>query len=99
MLEKMAGARPGDPFPQYGLAMEYRKLGQHAQARAAFDRLLQAHPDYVPSYLMYGQMLSAQGEPAEARAILQRGIEAARRAGDAHAEGELEQALGELGTG
>ena len=32
MLEKMVAAQPDQPFPAYGLAMEYRKLGRLEEA-------------------------------------------------------------------
>ena len=88
---------PGDPFPRYGLAMELRGQGQLAEAWAAFSELLEQFPDYVPSYLMAGNTLVALGQREEAAAVYRRGIAAATRKGDAHARGELEGALGELG--
>ena len=35
MLEKMVAAKPDDPFPKYGRAMELKKLGRNDEARAA----------------------------------------------------------------
>lgn len=96
MLRTMTEARPGDPFPHYGLAMELRKLGRNEEARAAFHALVERHPGYVPSYLMFGQLLVAMGLLGEARGVLERGIEAARASGDGHAESELAGALAEL---
>ena len=98
MLRQLAQARPGDPFPRYGLAMELRKRGEDGQveAVAVFESLLADHPGYVPTYLMYGTLLRERGEPARAAQVLVRGIEAARTAGDDHALGELEAARAEL---
>jgi predicted Zn-dependent protease len=87
---------PGDPFPRYGLAMEYRTRGDLAQAWATFSELLDKFPDYVPTYLMAGQTLSGLDRKDEAAAIYRRGVEAATRKGDLHARGELESALSEL---
>ena len=86
---------PGDPFPRYGLAMEYRSRGDLAAAWSAFAELLEKFPDYVPTYLMAGGTLVALGRRDEATAIYQRGIDVATRKGDAHARGELESALNE----
>lgn len=96
MLRQMASSKPDDPFPQYGLAMELSKQGQIAEAREAFDLLVQAHPDYVATYLMFGNLLQAAGDPERARAIYEQGMEAARRAGNEHALGELQSARAEL---
>lgn len=96
MLRTMTEARPGDPFPHYGLAMELRKLGRHDEARASFEALIERHPGYVPSYLMYGQLLVAVGSREEAVRVYDRGLAAARAAGDGHAESELASARAEL---
>jgi predicted Zn-dependent protease len=92
MLRQLAAKNPGDPFPQYGLAMELRKRGELAAAEAAFAELAQRHPAYVPCYLMYGEMLSKQNRSADAAAVFDRGIAAAQQAGDGHALSELQAA-------
>ncbi len=97
MLQKMVAARPDDPFPKYGLAMEFKKLERHDEAVAAFERLLDAHPGYVPSYLMFGNLLEALGRAQDAAGIYGRGIAAAEAAGDEHAVGELRAARDALG--
>lgn len=84
---------PADPFPRYGLAMEYRTRGDLAEAWAAFSDLLDNFPDYVPTYLMAGGTLASLGRKDEAAAVYRRGIETAGRKGDGHARGELESAL------
>ncbi|MCX4245732.1 tetratricopeptide repeat protein [Paraliomyxa miuraensis] len=95
MLRQLAAARPHDPFPRYGLAMELAKREDH-EAVAVFESLLSDHPAYVPSYLMFGNLLLGRGERARAAEVLDRGIEAASAAGDAHALGELQSARAEL---
>jgi hypothetical protein len=90
------GAANSDPFAWYGLAMEYRALSRHEEALAAFETLRAGTPDYVPMYLMCGQMLQAMGRPSDARAWFSWGLEAAGKKGDAHAAGELEGALAAL---
>lgn len=86
---------PGDPFPRYGLAMEYKSRGDLAAAWSAFSDLLDQFSDYVPTYLMAGGTLIALGRRDEAADVYRRGIEVATRKGDAHARGELETALNE----
>ena len=96
-LKSLVAQFPSDPFPLYGLAMEHRSLGDVAAARATFEQLLARFPDYVPQYLMYGQLLAgAAADKEAARRILGTGIEKARAARNNHALGELQSALGSL---
>ena len=95
-LKKFVELSPNDPFPRYGLAMAYKQAGRVGEARAAFGELEQKFPDYVPQYLMHAQLLIAADAKPEARAVLERGIAAARKKGDGHALGELEGALDSL---
>lgn len=97
MLQNMVRQRPEEPFPKYGLAMELAKLEQVEQATEAFESLLQAHPDYVASYLMAGNHFAKHGDSQRARTTYERGVEVAKAAGDDHTVGELEVALADLG--
>lgn len=92
MLETLIVSKPDDPFPRYGLAMEYKKLGRHDEAVQTFDDLTRVHPSYVPTYLMFGNLLEALGRSGQAAEVYTRGIEAARAAGNDHAAGELQAA-------
>ena len=85
--------RPTDPFPRYGLAMELRGQARLPEAVAAFEELVAACPDYVPTYLMFGKTLVTAGDPTRARAVMTTGCEVAQRKGDRHALGELETEL------
>jgi predicted Zn-dependent protease len=96
-LLKTTASGNRDPFVWYGLAMEYRSLERTDEALATFEELRRAAPDYVPMYLMCGQMLEKMARPADAKGWLTAGIEAARKKGDAHAASELEGALAALG--
>lgn len=95
-LLKTTAAGQADPFVWYGLAMEYRSLAMTDEALATFEKLRAQSPDYVPMYLMCGQMLETMGRVEDARAWLGSGIEAARAKGDGHALSELEGALAAL---
>jgi hypothetical protein len=96
-LLKMTASGASDPFPWYGLALEYRGLERYDEALATFERLRAISPHYVPMYLMCGQMLEKMNRKDDARVWLSQGIAAARAKGDAHALSELEAALGALG--
>ena len=76
--------------------MELRTRGDADAALREFEALMQKFPDYVPTYLMAGGTLVHVGRASEAKDVFRRGIEAARRAGDHHAAGELETALAAL---
>jgi len=87
---------PADPFPRYGLAMEYKGAGKLDEAWLTFEELLQKFPDYVATYLMAGGTLLALGRNDDAATTFRKGIEVAGRRGDLHAKKELEAALAEL---
>jgi predicted Zn-dependent protease len=76
--------------------MEYRSLAMTDEALTTFEALRAQSPDYVPMYLMCGQMLETAGRADDARAWLEAGIQAARAKGDGHALSELEGALSAL---
>jgi predicted Zn-dependent protease len=95
-LLKLTSAGSADPFAWYGLAMELRSLAHFDQALAAFENLRAMAPDYVPMYLMCGQMLQSMGRANDARAWLTSGVQAAKTKGDAHALSELQTALDAL---
>jgi predicted Zn-dependent protease len=96
-LEKVTEEGSTDPFAWYGLALEYRNLERHDEALQTFTTLRAQKPDYVPMYLMCGQMLEKMGRLDDAREWLGAGIDVAAKAGDNHARGELEGALAALG--
>jgi predicted Zn-dependent protease len=89
-LEEMLAMDPDDPFLRYGLAMECISEGDDEGALNRFQALCGEFPDYVPAYLQGGQALLRLGRNAEAMAVFQKGIETARRQGDAHAAQEMQ---------
>ena len=93
LLKRFVQENPDDPFPRYGLAMEYRRLGRVAEALDLFEALRRDFPDYLPQYLMHGQLLAAEGRVEEARAVLEAGAALAETQGEAHALSELREAL------
>jgi tetratricopeptide (TPR) repeat protein len=95
-LEQTTGAGSKDPFAWYCLALEYRNLERWDDALRTFETLRTNAPDYVPMYLMCGQMLEKLARKDDARVWLEQGIEAARQKRDTHALSELEAALGAL---
>jgi tetratricopeptide (TPR) repeat protein len=96
MLNEVLAENPDDAFARYGLAMEYSKMGKVDQALEEFGKLLSVHPDYTAGYFMAAQALAGAGRKPEARKMLVEGIASAKRAGNAHAQSEMEAMLAEL---
>jgi tetratricopeptide (TPR) repeat protein len=96
MLKAFMAQRPADPFPHYGLALEYKNAGRLAEAGDTFAALMEKHPAYTAAYLHAGNTLVSLGRAEEARMVYTRGVEACIKGGDAHARGEIEGALAAL---
>jgi Tfp pilus assembly protein PilF len=96
VLEEFVAKKPGDAFSRYGLALECMNGGDAPAAELHFRALLQDSADYIPTYLMFAQMLSRESRPEEARKVLQTGIPEAIKKGDQHARSEMEALLSEL---
>jgi len=96
MLNEILAQEPNNAFARYGLAMEYSNSGNIDQALDEFEKLLTANPDYAAGYFMAAQNLVKSGRRDEARAMLENGIVAARRQGDAHAASEMQALLEEI---
>jgi tetratricopeptide (TPR) repeat protein len=95
-LESMLEKNPRDPFLHYGIGMERKKLRQFAQAIEAFQAAIAVDPGYAYAYYQIGQTLELAGDPAGAKQAYEAGVESARRAGDRHAQSELELAIESL---
>ena len=87
---------PHDSFLQHALALEYVKLGEDAEARRLFEQLLQREPGYVGSYFHLAKLLERSGEQTLAIDWYEKGMAAAKAAGENHAYGELRSAYEEL---
>jgi tetratricopeptide (TPR) repeat protein len=98
MLEKLTASGKADSFTWYALALEYKSLDRVDDAMAAFSRLREIDPDYVPMYLMAGSMLQAAGRLPQAREWIRLGIEKAHGKGDQHAGSELSDLLDRIST-
>jgi Tfp pilus assembly protein PilF len=95
-LVELLKADPNDSFIRYGIAMEYAKQGNHAQAIAEFAELIRRDPKYVPAYFMGGRAYAQNGDVEGARGMYQRGVQVAQQVGDTHAAGEIAEALAML---
>ena len=96
MLEEFVARKPDDAFSRYGLAMECMNSGDPSAADGHFRALIESNADYIPAYLMYGQLLARESRNDEAKQVLTNGIAAASKKNDDHARSEMEALLGEL---
>ena len=94
ILRQLLAADPANTFARYGLAMEFAKSGDLAQAMTEFEGLLAADPNYAAAYFHGGQALEKLGLLDQARDYYRRGVAVA---GDPHARSELQAALDILG--
>ena len=88
----MLKANPQDSFLQHALALEYVKMGSDADARQVFENILTLDPGYIGSYYHLAKLLERIGEKDGAIEWYEKGIQAAKAAGDSHALGELRAA-------
>lgn len=96
-LEKLLAADPTDAFVLYGLAQEHAKAGRFDRAIEFFDRCLSSDAGYCYAYYHKARVQAELGRHDEAARTVRSGIEAAGRAGDAHAAAELGSLLDTLG--
>lgn len=96
MLESMIAKGTTDPFVRYARALELRSEGRLDDALAALDEVRSLHPQYVPTFLMAGQIAVTLEQPELARSWLAQGIDVAKAARDEHARSELQSALDAL---
>jgi predicted Zn-dependent protease len=95
-LKEILEQDPTNAFARYGLAMELAGKGETDAALGEFDRLLADHPEYTAGYFMAAQTLAKARRVAEAKARLTTGIASARKAGNQHAQREMQAMLEEL---
>lgn len=97
-IEALLAETPDDAFLRYGLAMEHASAGDDAECANVLRDLISrtlANP-YVPAFLQCGQALARLDRTEEACAVLREGVKAAAKAGDTHAQGEMQGLLASL---
>ena len=84
---------PDQPFPRYALALELKSRGDPKAAVTELEELLRRAPDYLAAYLQLGMLLQGENRLADARGVLERGQQVARKQGNSHTLSELTSAL------
>jgi Tfp pilus assembly protein PilF len=87
---------PKDSFLKHALALEYIKVGNEPEARKLFFEILEHDPSYIGSYYHLARLLERTGESENAKAWYEKGMFAAKQAGDNHAYNELQAAYEDL---
>ncbi len=88
--------QPNDPFLRHALALEYQKAGQAEQSINIWMQLLEELPEYVGSYYHLAAALASHHRVQEALEWYEKGLAAAKKAGDNHAWNELRTAYDDL---
>lgn len=96
-LRRMVEARPGDPRPRFGLALEYERAERWEDVIRELEEYLALTDDEGNAYGRLGQALRLVGREEEARAAYRRGIDAAYRHGHPTMAAEFEEVLEEIG--
>ena len=92
-LRRMLERSPEDAFLLYAIALEYKKAGDAPQAIEYFDKVVAVDPAYCYAYHQRGLVYELLGDLQSARRSYREGIQAATKANDTHARGEIEAAL------
>ena len=95
-LKNFLISSPDDPFLNHALALEYIKMGNETGARELFFEILTRDPAYIGSYYHLARLLERSGEIENAKTWYQKGMIAAKQAGDRHAYNELQAAYEDL---
>ena len=92
-LRKMADARPDDPRPRFGLALEHERAGEWDDAARELRAYLALTDDQGNAWGRLGKALRELGRDDEAKEAYRTGVEAAYRHGHPTMAGEFEQVL------
>lgn len=87
---------PTDSFLRHALALEYIKIGNDEEARKLFETILELDPKYVGSYYHLAKLLERTGENELAIQWYEKGMAAAKEAGDQHSYNELQASYEDL---
>ena len=95
-LREFLRASPSDSFLQHALALEYIKAGDDGAARLLFEEILTRDPGYIGSYYHLAKLFERTNDQQAAITWYEKGMAAAKAAGDQHAYNELQMAYEDL---
>ena len=94
-LERFYEEDPSDPFNAYALALEYLKHDP-AKSRMLFEKLVDIHEGYLPTYYHAAKFFQECGEREKAIHLFEIGIALAGKLGDRKTQRDLRSAYDEL---
>ena len=86
---------PNDPFTLYALANEYKTVDLNI-ALAYYEKLINFHPEYIPTYFHLAQLYLDLGEEEKAKVTYENGIEKASKSNENLMLRELKNAYNEF---
>ena len=95
-IQEFLQVTPNDNFLRHALALEYIKEGNEASAKELFINILNESPDYIGSYYHLAALLQRTDEKEQAIEWYEKGMIAAKKAGDNHSYNELQSAYEDL---
>ena len=95
-LKEFLRSDPRDFFIMHALALEHMRIGEDAAARKLFEEILEQNPSYTGSYYQLAKLLERTGETKLALEWYEKGMAAAKAAGEQHTYNELQAAYEDL---
>ena len=95
-LKSILAQDPKCTFARYALGMEYMTAGETDSALSEFRAVLEVDANYANAWFMGAQALQHATRTPEAMQWLRDGIACAQRAGNRHAENEMQTLLDEF---
>lgn len=93
MILEMLANNNTDTFLRYAAALEYRKMGDSAEAIKYLRSLMKDSPEYLPTYYQLGSLLEEKGQSEKAIEVYKEGRVVAKKQNDSKTLGELTEAL------
>ena len=96
MFREVLGIDPSDPVANLGLGEILLARARPGEARSLLEAVLAKDGAPPRGWLLLGRALEALGKPADAKAVYERGVEAAAAKGDSKTAGEMQGRLSAL---
>lgn len=92
ILLELLEDEPNDPFNRYAVAMEYLSAAPN-EALQHLKKLLEQHPNYLPTYYQAATLYAEQDLEAKATDVFEKGIALAAQQNNEKATKELKAAF------
>jgi tetratricopeptide (TPR) repeat protein len=95
-FRQMVESNPDNILARFSLSQAYFDSGDHALAAAGFREVIARKADWMLAHLLLGRSLVELGRPAEARPVLEAGLNLARQQGHEGPQAEFSEVLAAL---